>query len=179
MAASARQRANPAVSGGLMAGLIAGVVMAVFMLLVAASRGHDLWQVVKGAGVPLLHGRALMPGRDAGAAIVGIACHLAVSAVWGMLFGILAFGLTTGETVAAGFAWGIVVWIVMSYLVLPILGLGRMARAAPMGGAILNHVIFGVATALLFLPFQRRVFQPARRARTFTTTHRPTPTPTR
>jgi hypothetical protein len=155
-----------------MAGLIAGVVVGIFMLMVAATRGHDLWQVLKGAGAPFLDGRALRPGPDAGAVILGVVCHLAVAAVWGVLFGILAFGLGRGETIAAGVAWGFVVWIVMYYLVLPALGLGKMAHSTPVGGAILSHVIYGIATALLFLPFQRQV---PRHRTTITATHRPIP----
>ena len=43
----------------------------------------------------------------------------------------------------------------MYYVVLPIVGLGEVARSAPLGMAIIGHVIFGLAVGVGFLPFQR------------------------
>jgi len=71
-----------------------------------------------------------------------------------MLFGALIYGQTRGTTLAAGVAWGLVVWVVMGYLVLPIVGLGAMVASQPIGPAIFGHLIFGLVLAVAFLPFQ-------------------------
>ena len=63
-------------------------------------------------------------------------------------------------TVLAGALWGIVVWLAMFYVVLPVAGAGVVARGAPIGGAVTGHLIFGLALGIGFLPFQRR--QPER-----------------
>jgi hypothetical protein len=47
----------------------------------------------------------------------------------------------------------------MYYVVLPIVGLAEMASSAPVWRAALYHVVFGVAVALAFLPYQRRVIR--------------------
>ena len=41
-------------------------------------------------------------------------------------------------------------------VVLPIIGLGQIPTSMPVGQAIFEHVLFGIATAVAFLPFQRR-----------------------
>jgi hypothetical protein len=42
----------------------------------------------------------------------------------------------------------------MYYAVLPLAGLAEHARAVPIPQAVLSHVVFGLAVALGFLPFQ-------------------------
>jgi hypothetical protein len=146
-----------AVLAGALAGLIAGLVLAAFMTLLNVASGLDPWIGAKMAGAPFLGERALRPGFDAAAVLVGVVSHLGVSAAWGAVFGLLFLGLSTGTTVAAGLAWGVVVWIVMYYIVLPLAGLGALARAASVPIAVLNHLVFGLALALGFVRRERRV----------------------
>src|SRR5206468_1344331 len=114
----------------------------------------------KGAGAPFLGERAMQPGFDGAAVLVGVVSHFAVSIVWGALFALLFYGLSRAATVAAGFLWGFVVWIGMFYVVLPIVGLGDMPSHIPVANAIIEHVIFGIVVALAFLPFQVRILRP-------------------
>lgn len=151
-----------ALGGGVIAGIVGGIVIAVVMLVINLARGQDVWMGMKGAGAPFLGDRAMQPGFDALAVIVGVLSHFAVSVVWGALFGLSFYGLGRRATIAAGVLWGFVVWLGMYYVVLPIIGLSEMARAAPVAEAIVGHVIFGVAVALGFLPFQRRIARPFR-----------------
>jgi hypothetical protein len=43
----------------------------------------------------------------------------------------------------------------MYHVVLPLSGAGELVRNAPVGMSILEHVLFGLAVGLGFLPFQR------------------------
>jgi uncharacterized membrane protein YagU involved in acid resistance len=96
------------------------------------------------------------PGFDHVTIVAGIVTHLAVSMVWGTLFGLLFFGLTKSMTLLAGAFWGLLVWVVMLYVVLPVLGFPPGGNN-PIAMAIFTHVLFGVAIAAAFLPFQREL----------------------
>ncbi len=148
-------RRGHALGGGALAGLIAGVLMEAWMVAMAASQHRDAWMVLKGAATPFLHERAAQPGFDAGAVALGVLCHLAISIIWGALFGLVFFGIPKGATIVAGLVYGIVVWLVMYYIVLPAVGLGRVSSSSPVGPAVLSHMGFGLVIALAFLPFQR------------------------
>jgi hypothetical protein len=144
-----------ALKGGAIAGAIAGAVLTAMMTVMSYAGGKDIWYGMKGAAAPFLGDRAMMPGFDAPAVLLGLVDHLAVSVIWGVLFSLVAYGLPKLGTVLLGALWGIPVWLGMYYVVLPAVGLGAMVHDAPMGRAIMFHVIFGAALGLAFVPFQR------------------------
>ena len=98
-----------AVVGGIVAGLIGVVVVAIVMAITALAKGQDIWLGAKGAGAPFLRERAMQPGFDLLAVLVGTISHFAVSIVWGVLFALVAYGLTKPVTIPLGAVWGIVV----------------------------------------------------------------------
>src|SRR5688572_15435119 len=100
-----------ATRGGIVAGLVGGVAIAVLGLIIAAAGGQDPWIAMKGAAVPFLGKEILVPGFAAGPVLLGIIMHFVVSAVWGMLFGWLFYGIGRTATIVAGLMWGLVVWI--------------------------------------------------------------------
>jgi hypothetical protein len=144
------------VNGALVAGLVSGGVLTTMMTLMSALRGKDVWFGMKGAAAPFLGERAMSPGFDALAVPMGLALHLFISIGWALGFAALFYGLSKKATVLAGAFWGVVVWLGMYYVVLPLVGLASMRAGAPMSRAVLYHVFFGVILALAFLPFQRR-----------------------
>jgi hypothetical protein len=151
---SSHERRRSVLVGGVVAGVLGGAVLAIVLVASAIARGQDLWIPLKGAAAPFLGERAGLPGFDAEAVALGAAAHFAVSIVWGVLFAALGYGLSRGATVVGGALWGFAVWFVMYSVVLPFVGLARMAETAPVGPAILSHVAFGLAVGLGFLPFQ-------------------------
>lgn len=153
--AMTRMRARLMVGGGAAAGAVGGLVVALLMLVLRAAEGQDPWVGMKVAAYPFLRDQVLRPGFDAGAVALGLVTHLAVSAVWGILFGLLAFGLARWATVGFGAAWGLIAMFVMTYLVLPLSGCLRVEESMPVGRSVFGHMAFGLATALAFLPFQR------------------------
>jgi hypothetical protein len=154
-ATSNRANRNRAIGGGILAGLIAGAVLTAFMMAMSLNEGRDVWLAVKGAAAPILGDRASDPGFDAYAVLIGGAVHFGISALWGLAFSILFYGASRLGTLALGAAWGVVVWLVMYYMVLPLAGMGDVPKMVPLGQAVLEHVMFGVVLALAFLPFQR------------------------
>lgn len=142
--------------GGIAAGVIGGVVLSLYMLVMNLVSGRDAWVAFKIAAVPFLDlERATRPGFEVVPVLLGVATHFAISVVWGLVFALLFYGLRKSATVVAGAIWGIVVWAVMFYVALPVVGAGDLARSTPVGIALLEHVLFGLTVALAFLPFQR------------------------
>jgi hypothetical protein len=144
------------VNGAVVAGLLSGGVLTAMMTLMSALRGKDIWFGMKGTAAPFLGERAMSPGFDPIAVPVGVALHLFISIGWALGFAALFYGLSKKATVLAGAFWGIVVWLGMYYVVLPLVGLASMRTGAPISRVVAYHVFFGVILAVAFLPFQRR-----------------------
>ncbi len=164
---SSRDRAR-AVWGGVLAGLAAGVALWVWNAFWNLTQQGVFWPTFKGSALPFLGGERVMdPGFDAGAVLLGAVLHLLISAGWGALFALIFFGIPRALTVLAGLFWGLIVWLGMYYVLLPLMGLSAVVRATPVGMAILTHLVFGLILGLAFLPFQRqypRVHKPERLA---------------
>jgi hypothetical protein len=143
------------VVGGVAAGLAAAALLTAMMTIMSLARGADIWFGMKGAAAPILGERAMQPGFDFFAVWLGLMCHFAVSVAWAVPFAMLFSHLGRLATIAAGAAWGIVVWLGMFYVVLPWVGLGEMRHGAPLSRAILYHLFFGISVAIAYLAFQR------------------------
>jgi hypothetical protein len=165
MAAIHREEFNQAVHGGAVAGIVGGVVLQLYFLLAAEVQRTDVWRAVKGPSAAFFGHRAAQSGFDALAVLVGIATHFAVASVWGILFGVVAFGLSRSATLIAGVGWGFTVWIGMFHVILPLVGLQNVASGTPIGLALLEHVIFGLSVAIGFFPYQREIPTASVRAR--------------
>ena len=143
------------VAGGVAAGVAAGLALLVLVIAQAGINGGSPWPVLKFASLPWFGTRVLETGFDALPVLVGLIVHFAVSIGWGVAFAVLVYGLSHWATLAASLGWGILAWLVMNGVVLPVLGWGALARSAPIGLAFLFHLIFGLAMGVVFLPFQR------------------------
>lgn len=144
-----------ALGGGVVAGAVGGLVLTIINVLMTTTKGGDVWMALKGAAIPFVHERAMQPGLDPPIVLLGLIDHFVIAMIWGALFGVLANGLSRAGTVLAGAFWGIAVWLGMYYVVLPLAGMGEMARSQPVAGAVIMHVVFGLAVGVAFLPFQR------------------------
>lgn len=149
-----QEREGLVLEGGVVAGLIGGVLLALWIGVVRLASGLDLWPALKGPAYPFLGDRVLQAGFDPTAVTVGIVVHFAVAVVWGLLFAVAFKGLTRAATMAAGVFWGLVTWVVMFYVVLPLIGAGEIVATTPVWQALVGHLAFGVGCAIGFLPFQ-------------------------
>jgi hypothetical protein len=155
--AAERQELARVSGGGVLAGVVAGLFLVAVLLASMALEGQNLWPAFKGASAPFFHARAMQPGFDAAPVLAGALCHFLISAAWGWLFAVIAYGLSRPATIAAGALWGIVVWLGMHYVLLPLVHLREMNHATPIGVSIIQHLLFGLVLAAAFLPFQRRL----------------------
>lgn len=145
------------IRGGVFSGLVAGGLLTTMMTVMSAMNGKDIWFGMKGAAAPFLGEVAMTPGFHALAVPLGLALHLLISVGWALAFASLFYGISKKLTLLAGLAWGIVVWLGMYYVVLPVVGLGAMREGAPLSRVVAYHLFFGLVVALAFLPFQRRL----------------------
>lgn len=143
------------VIGGAVGGLVGGFALVVFGVAYALVNGVDAWPAVKAAALPLYGMRVFAPGFDFFPVLIGLSNHFAISMIWGAVFAVLAYGLPRMATLVAAFAWGLVVWFGMHFVVLRLFGWGDVARSAPIGLALFQHLLFGLAMGIGFLPFQR------------------------
>lgn len=141
--------------GGALAGLAGGVAMAVVAALITAWMGQDIWHESKRIAA-IVYGPAALasPGFDLGPVLVGSLIHLLVSALLGAIFGIVTrrwLRLTSdfGTPVLAGLIYGLMVWMVAYFVVLPILNPALLEVYAP--AFIIQHVVYGVVTGLVYM----------------------------
>lgn len=123
---------------GLLSGLPAGVVMGVFLVVVGLSGGAR-------PGQTLGH----FDPAGSGSPLTGTLMHLAVSGLYGV--GLALIVHIVGERWAGwrrsgwllGAAYGLVVWLVAQFVVLP--GLGIALSDLSPGQFIAAHLIYGAA----------------------------------
>jgi len=72
-----------ALIGGGCAGFVGGVSLCLFMTAMSFAGGEDIWAGIKVAATPFLGQRAMQPGFDLGAVVLGVFSHFAVSITWG------------------------------------------------------------------------------------------------
>lgn len=142
----------------MVAGMCGGVALLLWGTLLRLVAEEPLWPEIKASTIPLLGAeRALDPVYDPGAVALGMGVHFAVSVAWGLVFAGLFRGLSGAGTVVAGVLYGAVVWILMYWALPPLLDITALVRSVPIGWALTEHLVFGLALGLAFLPFQRTI----------------------
>lgn len=141
--------------GGAIAGLIGGVAMAVTGALLALISRDDIWLEAKQIAA-LVYSPSVVeqPGFVAGPVIVGTLLHFIMAAVLGAVFGILFSRVlhmpsTFGSPVVAGLIYGMAVWFLTYFIVLPIVNPTLLDMYAPV--FILQHIVYGMVTGLAYL----------------------------
>jgi hypothetical protein len=143
------------VLGGVVGGIVGGLALSFFAIARALIDGADIWPALKTASLPFVGARALDSGFDLTPLTLGVSTHFAIAIAWGVVFAVLAYGLSRAATLAAALGWGLVVWFGMSYVALPLLGFRDFARSQDANMALFQHLLFGLALGIGFLPFQR------------------------
>ena len=117
-----------ALKHGAVGGVIAGLIFPMFEMAMAALQGDDPLAPLRMIGGIALGDQALDPGfsiLSAGAA--GIAVHMMLSIVYGVVFGaaavVVPFIISSSAIAAlAGAVLGTLLWVVNFYLIAPIFG---------------------------------------------------------
>jgi hypothetical protein len=146
---------------GVIAGMIGGVLMAMFVMIASATYLHrGFFTPLYAIAEPLIGQQPLLASiadgifyLALGPALLGLVSHLLWSALWGMIFGLLArrLHLTGGKAIISGLVYGVLVMLVMVFLVLPIVGASSLLQL--LGGwafilTIANALFYGMSLGL-------------------------------
>lgn len=167
----ARGAILPAALTGAVAGVVASVVMAVFAMIASATYQHTgfftpMYHIASTFISPshlMMSVEEAMAGSTfaffAGPAVLGAIIHMMIGAMYGAVFGVIVARTRLAGTrlIAAGAVWGVVVFVISTFIALPIaaalFGSGdqitNMAKMVGYGTFLVEHVLFGLALALM------------------------------
>ncbi len=129
---------------GIIAGFIATVVLTVLMLVKEMMGLMPELNVISMLST-MANAKMGMPGTP----MVGYLLHFVVGAiVFGVLFHVLNGSLPGGNQLMKGIVFGVVAWLLMMLLVMPMAGAGMFGMSMGMGMmapamTLMLHVIFG------------------------------------
>lgn len=131
-----------ALKNGVIAGLGGGLVFGIMMAMMSM--------------LPMI---GMLVGQES--STVGFIVHMTISAVFGGAFGLVAARLFHGwpQTLIAGAIYGVIVWVVGALVMMPLM-LGMNDMVLQIGQAqwmsLIGHIIFGLATAGIFVWLNQR-----------------------
>jgi hypothetical protein len=134
-----REAARP----GALSGLFAAVVMALFLMLFASREG-DMWQPIKMVAATVLGERAIQgSGFQAIPVFLGMGIHLTMGVILGVFFAWLGGYLTMGVAMGWGLIFGLAVWVIMQFGLLPVLN--PWMATLPTASLAISHALFGLS----------------------------------
>lgn len=142
---------------GAVAGIVAGLVMAVYAMMASATFLHQgFFTPLYGIASPLVGPGAMKTSMmqgisfNFGPAMLGIMVHMLWSALYGVIFGLIvaAARLRGGFALVAGLVYGLLVFLFMSYVALPIVGVASMPGMVGYPSFIAEHLLFGAVLGL-------------------------------
>ena len=144
-------RRNPALFAILVGGGIAGTLDILYAIIYSAFRGVAATRILQSVASGLL-GQAAYEGGTATAAL-GLCLHFAMALLIASIFYIASrhIAFLTRQAVAAGFLYGIVVYAVMNFVVIPLSAFPTQMTYTPVRIAInvvAHMVLFGLPIAL-------------------------------
>ena len=129
------------VRAGLLAGLAGALSIMVVVAAILVLSGQDIWTAARLIAV-VVYG----PDAAIGLApiVVGTAIHLLMGSVLGTVFARVLPCMPRNIWVVAGLLYGIVAWLVSTFLVLPIVAPPMIAADANVNVLLLAHVVYGL-----------------------------------
>jgi len=143
---------------GAIAGMLGGAMMAMFTMLATATYLHmGFFTPLYVIASPLAGPQSMMTAMHGGVfyfalgpAILGLVVHMMWSALWGIVFGLIAYRLHLrgAAAVIGGMVYGVLIMLVMNFVVLPIVGAPNLLTL--LGGTTftIGHMLFGMVVGL-------------------------------
>lgn len=135
-------------------GVVASLAMAMYAMVASAVLGQGLLTPLYGIASPLVGDKDMMASMqgihiNVGPMVLGAVVHMMWGALYGVIFALLArqVGLTGLAGLLAGIAYGLVVMVFMSLVVLPLVGAGSMPKLVGISFGI-EHAIYGLVLGL-------------------------------
>jgi hypothetical protein len=143
---------------GAIAGVLGGVMMAMFTMLATATYLHmGFFTPLYVIASPLAGPQSMMTAMHGGVfyfalgpALLGLVVHMLWSALWGIVFGLIAYGLHLrgAAAVIGGMVYGVLIMLVMSFIVAPIVGAPNFFQLLGWPTWTIGHVLFGMVVGL-------------------------------
>lgn len=152
-----------AIRPGLISGVIGAVLMGILSMLLAARQG-DPFLPMKLIAATFLKENALRGGFKPGPVLLGTLLHFTAAILLGIFFAWLGGSLRAPAATAWGVIFGLAVWVIMQYGILPVIN--PSLAAMPPGAFAVTHAVFGASlgTYPYFLPAARKVSRVERKA---------------
>ncbi|HEY1959736.1 MAG TPA: hypothetical protein VGH28_29205 [Polyangiaceae bacterium] len=158
------------IESGAAAGLIGGVAMALFATIWAGAAGLGFGSPLQSIAATVLHSSGLVHGATG--IVIGLAFHLIVSMLFGIIFAwLVPSTVAPMPALAFGLAMGVATLIVMTLFIVPVVNpsirsaliWGSAPGSLPVAAAFAMHLLYGVG--LSFAPGLRRRLRYPSRAR--------------
>ena len=175
MSTSERTSPAPLLIRGAVYGTVAGMAMAMFAMIASVTYQHH------GFFTPLYHISALLGSPDAmmmsvsqamaghhfwfaaGPALLGLMIHMVTGAAYGVVFVLITQRLRRSLVIPAGMAYGLAVFVVSSFIGLPIAAkltdagpvITNMAKMVGWSTFAVEHLMFGTVLGLLTCALSR------------------------
>jgi hypothetical protein len=143
---------------GAIAGMIGGAMMAMFTMIATVSYlGMGFFTPMYIIASPLTGRQVMMTAMHGGAfyfalgpAVLGLVIHMMWSALWGIIFGLIASGLHLRGLagVVGGMVYGVLVLLVMGFIVAPIVGAPNFFQVLGWPTWTIGHLLFGMVVGL-------------------------------
>lgn len=150
------------VKAGIVAGLVGGVLMAVFAMIAGATYlDQDAWYIPRLIGSTFFDPQT--PLERPMIALWGVVLHLIISAAFGVIFATMVRPTTPGAmAMLVGIAFALGIYVLMTFLVVPLVNTVMAARVSTMMGTLLvMHILYG--SGLATAPALRQVFASSER----------------
>lgn len=137
------------------AGFVATLVMTM-LIYVAPLMGMPHMDIAAMLGSLMNGGQ--MPAVQSGPWWIGMGAHLMMGTLlFPLLYAFVVYGLLPGKPWARGLTWGIVLWVLMMVMVMPMMGKGFFASDTPHPflfamGTLIGHLIYGAILGWLAGP---------------------------
>jgi hypothetical protein len=136
------------VKSGALAGIVGGILMAVWAMIATSALGLGPLVVPQLIGATFQGPEALV--RGAGTVALGLVVHLLVSAGFGVLFATLVRRDTPlGVGMLAGVAYAMALFVLMTFIVVPVVNPVMSNRVSMMvGTTLIMHLLYGIGVGL-------------------------------
>jgi uncharacterized membrane protein YagU involved in acid resistance len=136
IATTAPARSNISIRNGILAGLAGGIIFGILMQMMGM--------------MTMLAG--IMGSKSD---VVGWMMHLMISAIFGLIYGVLAFKISSKWAVS-GLVYGMILWVAGPLVMMPMMmGMPLFMFTGMTWMSLMGHMIFGVVTAWSFSKLSR------------------------
>jgi hypothetical protein len=138
---------------GIIGGVIAGIAMAMVAMVWTLLAGQGFWRPMDMIASILLGREAISGGFQMFPELVGMAIHMVLSAIFGLVFAAVVANTSwsSGVVVGVGLAYGLLLWIVNVLIIdAALIPAGLSLAPAPL--MIVVHLVYGLVLGLVAAP---------------------------